>query len=266
MTEGTKKTNTRKSSSQAGYSAPAVRRAIQILRTVSITPGGLSISELARSLGIGKSSASGLVRDLAEEGLLVQETTGRRFHIGPALLDIIPAQWNFLRIRQRAQPVLDALRDSAGETIFLGALNLNQRRVMIIATAETSRSLNLSAVPGTTIPMMAGAVGKIFLAGMKPEEAEAIVSETGLPAYTDKSIVRLADYLADIQTVRRQGHATDNQEYIIGVRAAAVAVGNISGPPLALWLVGFARSENEAAWSNGLARAKQAAADIASLI
>ena len=102
-----------KSSSQARYSAPAVRRAIQILRAISKSASGLTISELARSLDIGKSSTSGLVRSLVEEGLLAQEVDGRRFHIGPAMLDIVPAQWNFLRLRRHAQPVLDALRDAA---------------------------------------------------------------------------------------------------------------------------------------------------------
>jgi DNA-binding IclR family transcriptional regulator len=42
--------------------------------------------------------------------------------------------------------------------------------------------------------------------------------------------------------VRNRGYALDDEEYIPGVRAVAVSIGNRQGLPLALWVVSFAGS------------------------
>jgi DNA-binding IclR family transcriptional regulator len=48
------------------------------------------------------------------------------------------------------------------------------------------------------------------------------------------------DYLAEVEKVRRLGYAVDDGEYLPGVKAVAVALGNQRGLPMAIWVVGFA--------------------------
>ena len=52
-------------------------------------------------------------------------------------------------------------------------------------------------------------------------------------------------YLNELSRVRAQGYALDNEEYLPGVRAVAVGLGNHRGLPLAVWVVGFAESMND---------------------
>ena len=61
-----------------------------------------------------------------------------------------------------------------------------------------------------------------------------------MPQFTRRSIVNKDDYLAELEQVRRQGYAVDDEEYLPGVKAVAVALGNQRGLPLAIWVVGFA--------------------------
>jgi DNA-binding IclR family transcriptional regulator len=115
-------------------------------------------------------------------------------------------------------------------------------RGVIVATAEADKPLKISSPPGTTIPLMAGAVGKIFLSRLDENDARRVIAENGLPAYTPRSIVKEGDYLAELDRVRRKGYALDNEEYLPGVRAVAVGLKEAKGMALALWVVGFAAS------------------------
>lgn len=227
-----------KRSEQSGYKAPAVQRAFRLLKLVAESNKGLGTSELAKRLGLGKSSTHGLIQALVETGALSESPHRKTYFLGPALVELAFKSWNYFQVSEKAQPVLEALRDRIGETIFLGVLS--RSRGIIVATAEASNALNISAPPGTTIPLLAGAVGKVFFAQLGDNQVLERIGQQELPRFTARSIVSAADYLAELASVRRKGYALDNEEYLPGVKAVAVSLGNLRGLPLALWVVGFA--------------------------
>ena len=139
--------------------------------------------------------------------------------------------------------MLEELRDRIGETVFLGVLS--KSRGVIVATADALKPLKISSPPGTSIPLLAGAVGKAFLAGLNGDQAKRIIEDIGLHAYTKKTITTPTAYLEELKRVRQQGYALDDQEYLPGVRAVAVSLGNQRGLPLAIWVVGFADAVND---------------------
>lgn len=227
----------------SGYRAPAVHKAFQILKVVADSKKGLSLSELAKRLGFSKSSTHGLIQALLLTGSLEEDPKKRKYYLGPTLVEIAFRSWNYLRVAERAQPLLEELRDRIGETVFLGVLS--KSRGIIVATADTLKPLKISSPPGSSIPLLAGAVGKAFLAALDEDQAERIIDAIGLQAYTKKSITDPKAYLAELQRVKQQGYALDDEEYIPGVRALAVNLGNQRGLPLAIWIVGFADAINE---------------------
>jgi IclR family acetate operon transcriptional repressor len=113
---------------------------------------------------------------------------------------------------------------------------------MIVAAAEAVEPLKISAPPGTAIPLLAGAVGKAFLAREDPLQLRKLIRDKGLPRFTSRSIVDLETYLAQLAAVRRRGYATDFGEYLRGVHAVALSIDNRKGLPMALWVVGLAAS------------------------
>jgi DNA-binding IclR family transcriptional regulator len=66
-----------------------------------------------------------------------------------------------------------------------------------------------------------------------------MIREKELPQHTPRSIVDENKYLAELEEVRRKGYAIDDEEYLTGVRAVAVGLNNIKGPPMAVWTVGL---------------------------
>ena len=228
------------SSNKSRYEAPAVKKAFQLLRTVAKSRKELGLSDLARSLGFSKSTTHGLIQALLKEGALDQSPDRKNFYLGPTIVDLAFKSWNYLRVSEKAQPCLGELRDNIGETIFLGVLS--STRGIIIATAEATKPLKISSPAGTTIPLLAGAVGKVFLAQLEDEQVHRYIKKHGLPSFTSQSIVKEEDYLLELDRVREIGYALDNEEYLPGVKAVAVGLGNHRGLPLAIWVVGFAGS------------------------
>jgi DNA-binding IclR family transcriptional regulator len=197
----------------------------------------LGIVELAQKLGFSKSTTHGIVHALLREGVLTQGPGARKLSLGPTIAELAVANWNQELVTQMAQPILNEIRDKINETVILGVRLRN--RVLIIATAEATEFLKISALVGSTIPLLGGAVGKVFLSTENPYHAAQLIEEYGLPRYTPQSITDIHNYLSELEQVHTQGYAIDIEEYIQGIRAVAVALHNQRGLPAALWVVGI---------------------------
>ena len=66
--------------------------------------------------------------------------------------------------------------------------------------------------------------------------------EHGLKRYTPSSIVDESAYLEELVRVREQGYAFDSEEYLSGVNAVAIHLGEYRGLSLAIWVAAFAGS------------------------
>ncbi len=220
------------------YRAPAVEKAFKLLDLVAASEHGVGISEMARTLGYSKGSTYGLTQALTAAGALFQSPLNKKFFLGPAMIERYAKSRCFHRIQEKAQPWIERLRDAIGQSVFLGALS--PTRGMIIATAEPNRPLKISSPAGNTIPILAGAVGKVFLSALAPHHAGDILDERGLERYTDRTILDRAQYLKELDRVRADGYALDKEEYLPGVHAVAMALRDLKGLMLALWVVGFA--------------------------
>jgi len=219
------------------------RPAHQLLRVLAQSPRSLGIVELAQKLGYSKSTTHGIVHALLREGVLSQGQGGRKLFLGPTIAELLFANWNQEKVQELAQPILNAIRDTIHETVVLGVRI--RSRVLILATAEAPNSLKISVPVGSTIPLMAGAVGKAFIAAETPENAAALIAELGLPAFTERAITDPNAYQMEIEKVRAVGYAVDIEEYLPGIRAVAVALGNRRGLAAALWVVGLSAALDE---------------------
>lgn len=220
-----------------GYKAPAIHKAFQLLKLVAESNKSMGIIDLARQLDYSKSTTHGLVHALLREGALVQGPNSRKLSLGQTVAQLFFLNWRTEKIKEKVQPVLYEIRDYLNEMVILGVRI--QKRVLILATAETYDSMKISVSVGSSIPLMAGAAGKAFLAMEDEETALSMIQEYGLPAYTPNTISEPGPYLAELKKVKSQGYALDNEEYLPGIKAVAMALGNLRGLPAALWVVGI---------------------------
>lgn len=223
---------------------PAVYKAFKLLETVSMSDRPLGVSELARRLQMGKSTVHGLVTTL--EALGVLEAVGaKRYALGPRLNALIARSGNQADLRQVARPGLERLASNTELTSFLGIPSDGQ--VTIVDIVHGPPTLAISAQVGSSIPLLAGAVGKVVVASWEDGRRRAFLSQTALPAFTAHSIVTSDEYERAVGETLSRGVAVDSDEYVDGVRAAAAAVTGPGRRLLAiLWVAGFSRHIDDA--------------------
>ncbi len=237
-----------------------VKKAFQILKLVSDSRTGMGISDISNRLDMSKSTVHGVTSALEEAGALIRDPITKRFDLGSTLIEIGRTAHVKMGLVAAARPVIEALMKRCRESVFLGVRN--GERVTIIDVVESAHAFKITSPVGTAIPLMAGAVGKIFLSAMHKKEAAQFIASKGLRRYTDNTITDRDTYVKLIETVRQKGYATDDEEYISGVRAVAAPIEN-SGPyTAAVWVVGFKPDMDDRKMKKVIEETKNAAETI----
>ena len=225
------------------YGAPSVKKAFAILSAISASKDGMGVSDLAKKLKMAKSTVHGMTSALEEIGAAMRDPLSKKYKLGFTLLEIGRSAYSPVDLQTSARPVTEELMEKTQTSVFLGILNWD--KVTILDIVESRQDLSITAPVGSTIPLFAGAVGKVFLASMSLEQASKLVKSKGLPRFTENSIVDTELYFKELMQVRDQGFAVDDEEYILGVRAVASPLMGLGQLRSAIWAVGFKASLDE---------------------
>jgi len=228
---------------QSHYSAPSVKKAFQILQAIGDSTAELGVSELSKRLKIGKSTVHGITSALEELGVLVRDPIKKKYNMGVTLLELRKKAYGKMALRDMAKIPMEKLMEKIGETVFLGVLNGDH--VTILDMVESHHEMKITSPPGTRLPLIAGATGKVFLAQLEEIKVKEIIQKTGLVRYTSKSIIDPKKFFKEVEETKKKGYAIDDEEYMLGVKAIAAPIQTASPPQAAIWVVGFTSSLND---------------------
>ncbi len=243
-----------------GYFAPSVKKAFEILRVISRSREGMGISELARNLDMAKSTVHGMTSALEESGAVRRDPVTKRYTLGFTLFELGRAAYSQVDLKLLARPIMETLMEKTGTSVFLGLLN--GEHVTILDVVESKSELKITSPIGTRLPLIAGAVGKVILSRMDEDQAIKLVRKKGLNRFTANTMTSPELYLEEIRSARKRGYATDDEEYIAGVRAVASPVLEESQLMGALWAVGFKASLDGEKMKTLIAETRKAAEAI----
>ena len=222
------------------YSAPSVKKAFKILYAISDASNSLGISDLSKKLKIGKSTVHGITSALEEIGVLIRDPIHKKYNIGYTLLELRKKAYGKMELRDVARIPMEKLMEKIGETVFLGILNGDH--VTILDMVESHNEMKITSPPGTRLPIIAGATGKVFLAQFEEKKIKEIIQKMGFVRFTSKSIVDQKKFFKEIEETKKRGYAIDDEEYMLGVKAIAAPIQTSSPPLAAIWVVGFTSS------------------------
>jgi IclR family KDG regulon transcriptional repressor len=178
----------------------------------------LGVSELARRLGIAKSTAHRTCSVLAARGLL-DRTPERRYRLGLRLVEYGSLATERTAIRDRGLPLLVELRNALGETVQIGVPAGGD--VVYIERVEGRRALRYST-NARRGPIHRSSAGKV-LAAHNPAMVEARL-RAGLPPSTGYTIVVPELLREELARVRERGYARSVDETELGMSSLAVPV------------------------------------------
>ena len=195
----------------------SVSRALRLLSRLSEEANGMTLSELARSVGLAPSTAHRLLTTLQLERFVRFEDS--RWLVGVQAFNVGSS---YLRARDvcfMARPYLRILMQDTGETANLALIE--EEDLVYLAQVESSQMMRALARPGVKAPWSCSAVGKACLAFMARPEAERLVSYQGVVQMTAKSHVTSKTLWEDVAKVQGQYFAFDDEEHAPGLRCVA---------------------------------------------
>jgi IclR family transcriptional regulator, KDG regulon repressor len=192
--------------------------ALDIIDALADAQESLSLSELARRVGVAKSTAHRTCAVLARRGL-VDRTTGRGYRLGLRLVEYGHLATERTAVGEQALPLLVDLRNTLEETVQVGVPA--GADVVYVERVEGQRALRYSTNSRRS-PLHRSSAGKV-LAAFNPELAEARL-RAGLPPSTGYTIVVPDLLLAELATIRERGYARSVDETEMGMSSLAVPV------------------------------------------
>lgn len=211
--------------------ATAVERALNILEAAAHRREGLTNSEISRKLGIPKSSASYILRTLDRRGYLRRDGETGRYRLGLKILSLGGDVRANLDLAQIALPFMQALQERIHLTVHLAVLD--QGEAVYIEKVEAPGFFKVNTWVGRRMYLHSTSVGKCLVAWLPKPEVESLLHQQGLKKRTPKTITSLGKLVAELELVRAQGHAVDDEENSLGARCVAVPISGANGAAIA---------------------------------
>lgn len=200
--------------------------ALAVLEALAAAPE-LSLSELARRIGVAKSTAHRTCSVLTDAGMLTRTDAGK-YRLGLRLIEYGHLATARSPVGEHALPLLVDLRTALGETLQIGVPQGGD--VVYVERVEGQRALRYSSDNSRRGPVHRSSAGKV-LAAFVPGVLEARL-KAGLTPSTGYTIVVPDVLRGELEKVRQRGYARSVDETEIGMSSIAVPVRSAPDGPV----------------------------------
>ena len=209
----------------------SVRNAARVLRAFTHADQELGVTELARRLGLSKSTTHRLVATLEAERLLEQDQATGKYRLGLALYELGTTVTEHVDLHQAALPVLTTLRHSTGEMVHVAVLD--GLEVVYVERLESHHMLPVFRKVGHRLPAHWTSSGKVLLAALPRTEQERRLKGAALDARTSHTITEPKALLLELAEVAARGWASNIEEGELGVSSVGAPVRGADGVVIA---------------------------------
>jgi IclR family acetate operon transcriptional repressor len=203
-------------------------RLFALLEVIAAKDQRYALQDLVEETGLPKPTLHRMLQQLESAGLLRREGDSRLYRIGTRLRRLAENLLLNDSHHGARHAVLRHLVEEIGESCNLTALSGSE--VVYLDRVETAAPLRFYLHPGSRVPVHCSASGKIFLAQMAPAQRRRLLANVPLEAYTPKTLTELEQIEREVQRVRKDGFALDDEEFLPGLLCIAALVPSENGP------------------------------------
>jgi DNA-binding IclR family transcriptional regulator len=212
------------------YAVPALTKAIGIIEILAESGSGLGVTEICHRTKLPKSTAFLILSTLETHSLVVKNEEGkyrlsiRLFHLG---MQVLESQ----DLRRAALPIMQQLANQPSFTVHLASLDRHE--VAYIEKVDGPGFLKFNTYVGLHSPVHLTAVGKALVAWLEEAHLDEILEAKGMPQKTPNTITTAWELKQQLETIRQQGYAIEDEEGEMGVRCIAAPIRNHHGEVVA---------------------------------
>lgn len=204
----------------------SVSRALRVIELLISHPSHeLGLSEIARRLEIGKSTAHQLLATLAAHGFVDQGEASPRYRLGIRAMEAGAIAASHIGLGSALIPLLEALVREVRETCSIGVMSGNS--ITLLQRVEAESVLRVDLKVGTRLPLHTSAIGRVLMSAMPPETQTRLLDDLNLaPAERRET-------LAALQVAHEENCSIVRDIPIDGISAIAVAIRGRDQRPVA---------------------------------
>jgi IclR family transcriptional regulator, KDG regulon repressor len=209
----------------------SVSNAARLLKEFGKGDHEIGVSELARRLGLGKSTTHRLLHTLTVERLLEQDAETGTYRLALAMHELGASVIASMDLHTAANPVMEQLRNMTKETVQIAVLD--GRHVVYVERRESPQTIRLFGRVGHRNDAHSTSTGKVLLAHLSETELDEVLSGWRLARKTPYTIGDHATLRAQLRQIRAQGWAENVNESEIGTASIAAPIRDGSGRVMA---------------------------------
>lgn len=202
-----------------------LERGLAVIRAFSTEAPSLTLSEVARAVGITPATARRILLTLEELGYV--RSDNRRFSLTPRVLALGWAYLSSLDLGELAGPFMEELSAKTRESCSIATLDLPD--IVYVARVPTSRIMTVALGVGARLPAYPTSMGRVLLSALPDEDLTAYLETLQAEPLTDRTITAPDDLRASIAQARVDGYALVDQELELGLRSIAAPIHNSRG-------------------------------------
>jgi DNA-binding IclR family transcriptional regulator len=208
----------------------SVSTAVRLLKAFSEQQIEIGISDLAKRLGVAKSTVHRLAVTLVAEGMLEQNPDTGKYRLGIALFRLGSLVRRRMTVSNEARPLLRELREKVNETVHLAVLDGSE--IMYVYNLESTQAIRMRSDVGVRKPAYCTAEGQAILAFQGADVVERVIRD-GLEARTPQTITDGDKLKKVLEAIRQRGCAIEDEESEPGMRCIAAPIRNDGGEVVA---------------------------------
>lgn len=205
----------------------SVDRSLSILELISDFDDGLRIIEISDNLGLHKSTVHRLLATLIHKGYVTQDKRTSKYRLTTKLFELGNKVIANIDILKASKIYTEDLMRKFNEVVHLVIRDDNE--IIYIDKVEANNTIQMASNIGRRSPLYSTSVGKAILAYMDVDEVKIIWGNSNIKKYTDKTIIDYDILSLELDKIRFQGYAVDDEENEQGVRCVGAPVFNFHG-------------------------------------
>ena len=196
-------------------------KALRVLEAVAASAQPVSLSKVAESVSIDKSTAYRMLNTLVEAGYVVRDDVSKRYSLS---FKVVFLSRNLLaenEVSRLSRQVLEQLTAATHETVHLNILDGDQ--TIVIQKVKGTQLIGVDFQIGDRSPLHCTSIGKALLAFQDVRFIEGVIA-AGLPKMARNTITDPVALRNELHRIRSQGYALDDHEFSDNMRCIAAPI------------------------------------------
>jgi len=206
----------------------SVEKVFQIIEIMAQSREPLRLQDISQKVEMPASTTLRLINTLVNNGYAYQDPSTLRYSLSLKFMHIGSLVSSQLTIRDISHPYLVELSKKCKESVCI-AIEQDMEAIYLDVIDGPDGMLRITQRIGKRAPIHSTGVGKLMLLNYDSNQLDYMINVKGLPALTPHTITTKKELLAELERIKIQGYALDNEECELGARCISAGIKDYTG-------------------------------------